>query len=277
MENATKALLIAGGVLLAMLLIAVLIFAWGQFSEYYKNTQSLADIDDITNFNMQFTNYEDRDVYGYELISLANLVADYNFRYSSYSANPADANDRSAQNDKYYAPIKMTIKFNSVDELKNDLWYDDAAITHLFGQLYYEQSKTVNQIANIISNGETNVKLYGNNNNASRLAKSISTLLAAENGETVRIYAERYTSGDLNRAKEMLKNEAIAKYKSITGEELTYNDLLAKIAGNEGNIKQYYEYYQFKKAIFKCDINSITYDSISQRVNSISFTYNRMS
>ena len=277
MENATKALLIAGGVLLAMLLIAVLIFAWGQFSEYYNNTQSLADIDDITNFNMQFTNYEGRDVYGYELISLANLVADYNFRYSSYSANPADANDRSAQNDKYYTPITMKIKFNNVDDLKNNLWYDDAATSHLFTQLYYEQSRTVNQIANIISNGETNVKIYGSNSNASKLAKSISTLLAAKNDETVSTYAERYTSGDENRAKEMLKNEAIAKYKSITGEELTYDELLSKIDGNDGNIKQYYEYYQFKKAIFKCDINSITYDSVSQRVNSISFTYSGMS
>jgi hypothetical protein len=36
MENASKALLIAGGVLMAMLTISLLLFAWGKFSDFYK-------------------------------------------------------------------------------------------------------------------------------------------------------------------------------------------------------------------------------------------------
>ena len=72
MENASKALLMAGGILLVMLIIALLIFSWSKFTEFYSNDDELTEIDNISKFNLQFTNYENRDVYGYELISLAN-------------------------------------------------------------------------------------------------------------------------------------------------------------------------------------------------------------
>ena len=271
MENATKALLIAGGVLLAMLLIAVLIFAWGQFSEYYNNTQSLADIDDITNFNMQFTNYEGRDVYGYELISLANLVADYNFRYSSYST--ADPNDK-AQNDKYYTPITMNITINDAKVI--DFYFGDGNYApHIFttGHGPYQQSSTRNDIQKIINTATGIENFYRNKDVTAKLAKSINSLLAAENVDQVNYYVSHGLTEE--EAKNRLQNEGTSKYKAITGRDVSYNEMKNEII-NTANIKQYYEYYQFKKAIFKCDINSITYDSVSQRVNSISFTYNKM-
>ena len=93
MENASRALLIAGGILLVMMIIALLIFSWSKFTEFYSNDDELAEIENISKFNLQFTNHENRDVYGYELISLANKVADYNMRYSNASG---------AQNDEHY-------------------------------------------------------------------------------------------------------------------------------------------------------------------------------
>ena len=36
MENASKALLMAAGMLLVMLILALVIFAWGKFSDYQK-------------------------------------------------------------------------------------------------------------------------------------------------------------------------------------------------------------------------------------------------
>lgn len=108
MENASKALLIAGGILLVMLIIGLLIFSWSKFSDFYNQSDELAEIEDITKFNLQFTNYENRKVYGYELISLANKIADYNMRYSNVG-----------QNDEKYTPITMEIDFNR----KADVFY----------------------------------------------------------------------------------------------------------------------------------------------------------
>ena len=62
MENATKALMIAAGMILAMLVIVLLIYAWGKFSDYYTSGSELADINDLAEFNLQFTNYDRDDV-----------------------------------------------------------------------------------------------------------------------------------------------------------------------------------------------------------------------
>lgn len=62
MENATKALMIAAGMILAMLVIVLLIYAWGTFTDYYNSSAELADINDLAEFNLQFTNYDRDDV-----------------------------------------------------------------------------------------------------------------------------------------------------------------------------------------------------------------------
>ncbi len=46
MENASKALIMAGGMLLAILIVSLLIYAWSLFSEYQASQDSLADVED---------------------------------------------------------------------------------------------------------------------------------------------------------------------------------------------------------------------------------------
>ena len=132
MENASKALLMAGGILLVMLIIALLIFSWSKFTEFYSNDDELTEIDNISKFNLQFTNYENRDVYGYELISLANKVADYNMRYS---------NAEGAQNDEKYKKITMNVDLKSQKQ---------AFCKHSTNTLFTFNSYTIEGIQNII-------------------------------------------------------------------------------------------------------------------------------
>ena len=86
MENASKALLIAGGILVSILVITVFIYMITRISEFRRSNEDLARIENVSEFNKRFTNYQREKVYGYELISLANRVADYNFRRSNYIA-----------------------------------------------------------------------------------------------------------------------------------------------------------------------------------------------
>ena len=62
MENASRALIMAGGVLLVIMIIGLLLFSWGKYSDFYKNDDELQDVEDISKFNLQFTNYENRIV-----------------------------------------------------------------------------------------------------------------------------------------------------------------------------------------------------------------------
>ena len=80
MENASKALLIAGGMLLAILLVTLLVYAWGMFSEYQNAKADLAEIEDTAKFNEQLSQYDRDDVDGYTLLSLINRIVDYNER-----------------------------------------------------------------------------------------------------------------------------------------------------------------------------------------------------
>lgn len=103
MENATKALLMAGGILLALMLLVLVVYSvreWGdvqeaQFQE--ENAQVVAE------FNKSYLSYEKR-LYGSELLGLVNKMLDYN------------VSDDVTFND--YPPMNMKVHINgTADDL----------------------------------------------------------------------------------------------------------------------------------------------------------------
>ena len=74
MENASKALIMAGGMLLAILIVSLLIYAWSLFSKYQSSNDSLSEIEDTAKFNEQFANYDRKGIQGYEILSLVNKL-----------------------------------------------------------------------------------------------------------------------------------------------------------------------------------------------------------
>ena len=309
MENATKALMMAGGVLLALLVISLLVYAWGSFSDYYDNQSSLSDIEDLTEFNLQFTNYDRDDVMGYEIISLMNKVVDYNNTSSTLDA--ADSNDA-------YDPIEMIVNGASsggwtaltFGSLEIYIGADETSgTTYKYGNTngdpllfekttYYvgldNSTNTSTYLTNtlyldtLISSitGWSNSTM-GSDTVATNVAKSMSSIALTlsqlkynltYNGMT---FAESY-------------NNAIQTYNSLTGStsyattDLTttntniyteYTNMIRDLCGDTSSgatvhtnsILAYYEYYQFKRGIFTCD--KIDYDSDTGRVSSIEFTF----
>ena len=79
MENATKALLMAGGVLIAILIISIAVFlftTYGSLGQSYEQTLSKTE---IQKFNGNFTKFEGReDISIQEIVTLTNFVRDYN-------------------------------------------------------------------------------------------------------------------------------------------------------------------------------------------------------
>lgn len=79
MENASKALIMAGGVLISMLVIGLLVFFFNNLSDLQNIEQTSDEIEQIAEFNKQYEVYV-RNVYGSELLSIANKIEDYNNR-----------------------------------------------------------------------------------------------------------------------------------------------------------------------------------------------------
>ncbi len=272
MENASKALLIAAGVLITMLIVMLLLFFKGRISEFYNEQDKIDDIENVAQFNKQFTNYERKKVYGYELISLANMVEDYNTRHSA-----------NGQNDEKYNPITLTISFaGSGNDVKNKIWYDSEGNlnSHLFQDgKEYKQSITEHEIIITIKKGLNIEEVYGNAQVASKLAKSIDALIINDKDSYEIEKIAREQGIDQNKAIEILKNKAVEDYKRIinNNSNITYSEIeniLLRGGYNGISIKKYYEYYQFKRSVFEC--TEIKYDNKeggTGRVESMTFKF----
>lgn len=95
MENASKALIMAGGVLISLIIIALLVIFFNNLSDLQNTKLTSEEVEQAAEFNKQFDVYA-RDLYGSELLSLANKVVDYNKRESD---------------NKGYQPIVLEVKF----------------------------------------------------------------------------------------------------------------------------------------------------------------------
>lgn len=95
MGNASKALIMAGGVLISLMVIGLLVLFYNNLSGMQKIKTDSETEQQAAEFNKQYDVYA-RDVYGSEILSIANKIADYN--------------KREADN-KGYTPIDLEVTF----------------------------------------------------------------------------------------------------------------------------------------------------------------------
>ena len=96
MENVSKALMMAGGLLISLMVISLIVVLWGQLSGYFTEDSKTTVVEQDTKFNAQFENYNKKSIGGYDLISVMNKIIDYN---------------RTAADIKNYDRIKIKIEW----------------------------------------------------------------------------------------------------------------------------------------------------------------------
>lgn len=102
MENASKALIMAGGMLIAIMVVSLLVLFFNNIREWQGMDESTEELEQIVEFNKQYEVYN-RNVYGSELLSIANKVADYN--------------KRQAENKGYVSiEVQVTIAKKNIDD-----------------------------------------------------------------------------------------------------------------------------------------------------------------
>ena len=80
MENASKALLMAGTILISLMVISALVFAYRDLTSVKRQESENQKVEEIAEFNKSFESYE-KDLNGTQMFSLANKIADYNTKY----------------------------------------------------------------------------------------------------------------------------------------------------------------------------------------------------
>lgn len=91
MENATKALFIAAGALLAIMVISLMIFLFVIFGSYAKGIHDENDIKALESFNVQFTQYENnrkgRPLTIQDVVTIMNLARENNINNNFVQVN----------------------------------------------------------------------------------------------------------------------------------------------------------------------------------------------
>lgn len=151
MENASKALIIAGGVLVAILIISILVNARGTISEWMNSNQKVKELEQVDEFNKQYDAYYRNNIYGSELLSLVNKVLDFREKYR--------------KDEDGYTPLEMYVKFN------NDLiiFADSKKQIFLAGHGEYKSAEISNKIQNDIE--KNGIEAFGNLTYGSKATK----------------------------------------------------------------------------------------------------------
>ncbi len=235
MDNINKALLIAGGILFAVLVLTLLIIFYNNMSTYYTEQHNTKMVEQITEFNNKFENYNGQTIRGNELISVMNRVIDYNRTYSDMEG--AD---------------RVTITINLQGHQKELLYTGTTSSDTLFQR-------------SVISNAN------GNDSEISKISE-LSTELANSTGiddtKLQKMSAEISTICNASTDDYSVKkrNEKLQKILGYKSDKIFTTQEINKF---QSATMKYYQLTQFKRVMFNC--TEVVHNQKDGRINKISF------
>lgn len=81
MENASKALLMAGGILIAVLIIGLLVYMFNSSSQLFKTSEDIEQLEQIVAFNKEYEAYNRKLMRGTDIVSIINKANSNNTKY----------------------------------------------------------------------------------------------------------------------------------------------------------------------------------------------------
>lgn len=125
MENASKALIMAGGVLIAILLLTLFTYLFSQMSTSTSNIYKLIEKHEIDEFNQQFLNYEGRGIIAKKN---AEGVDEINYLTPQDVATLINLAQNSEKNSKFKVKVEITLNGNPISETSNK-WLEENGST----------------------------------------------------------------------------------------------------------------------------------------------------
>lgn len=231
MENASKALIMAGSLLISLLIIGALVFMYNQFADVQQTKTDVDEEDKLGEYSKKFEDYN-RVIYGSELLSLANLQEDYNKTQAS---------------EKGYTEIKIIV------EIKNEITRVDGK-TYNNMQLFKIGENTITQLSKDKKTIEGNI---------SKLATK------KYRGKTIKYYSQ-LSNMEIANSFDLLNDIINASMDSDYGAALEVNEKTKSMMNDLKTYKNLTSSYtEFKNKRFKC--TQIKYDQNNGRVTYMKF------
>lgn len=238
MDNAAKALLIAGGILIALLIISVMVFGLSSITEFAKSNEEKTRNQQIMEFNNEFKKYDRDNVRGTDILSLINRVIDNNKNSEFKKANET------------YQAIQLTIKIptNKYNNTYMGRFKNEESDTNFINGTYTITGTTAGDIQTLLTNIKGYEDLYAGGNAAimENLVSNISTIVSDT-------------------------DEALNKYNSIAKKKITGTGTEEWRKAKEA-ISNYYQFVYFKRARFNC--TKLEYNNETTKISNIEFEWN---
>ena len=130
MENASKALMFAGIILITLMVISAVVFMYRDLTSVKRQESENQKVEEIAEFNKSFESYE-KDLKGAQIFSLANKITDYNNKYAGKDGYKeitltvhTDRGNKDAQN---YTELQA-----SVDQMINEKYKSSKYLEALY-------------------------------------------------------------------------------------------------------------------------------------------------
>lgn len=194
MENASKALLMAGEVLISIIIVSALLLMFNSLTSYQGVKEQNTREAQVIAFNNTYEAYNTKDVRGNDLYSLINRVVDYNKRKSTKGTGENDEG-------QYLAYQPMTIKV-SLREDKDEItkkFTHDGELRVFKSDKEFIINSTNNTFDKLFGNIKEMEKKYpsGALNN---LATAIEKIFVTDS------VFNSYVKNDINKAKQIIYN-----------------------------------------------------------------------
>ena len=236
MENASKALMMAGSVLLSVLIITALVFLYNNVIDL-KRTESLSEeTKKLYEYNKKIEMFNKQGLYGSEILSLSNLIEDYN---------------RTQNELKEYNEIKLQIE---IKEMPSAYYFKERKYRDY--KCLNEKVNQLNDDINILKTTKLN-QLYNN--------RKIEIILR-NGGISVylnKLNNNKYSNLTLDKISNMRENEKLILFENDTD---AY-DVASNLSDFYVNIKN--EFTQFKNKKFQQP--EVTYDKNNGRIENMTF------
>ena len=159
MENASKALIIAGGVLLGIIITSLFAYEMFSVSQTGKAYQEKINQEDIYEFNVQFTKYINKNISAQDIVSILNFVYEWNINNQSDSIEVVSIQKPNNGSYTYITDFNNYSK-NQVDNLNTEILSKFGVKEYDFklNIIGYDELGRVNKIS--IGNTKANVIKY---------------------------------------------------------------------------------------------------------------------
>lgn len=166
MENASRALVIAGGVLLSLIIIGVVMFAYRGITSLQKEKDISLSNEQVSKINEQIEKYTKKSViYGSEVLSICNAIEDYSRKYPESEGYPKitakiKIKANGANNvELFFKDEYNDEQYNSTQRLKGD--YDNAIKTRDDkGKISMSNGKTIEELYDLFKTDSQKINSY---------------------------------------------------------------------------------------------------------------------